>query len=375
MSSSGNRRVLLVPDSGFYLAFRVLPILHRSGCTVDVLSLPHEALTQSRYVAEVFVEPDDRRRLAWLVEKLREPDRWQTVVIPHEALTRGLMNDGPEDFLRRWQPGLFEGEAREFFLSKLGLAGTPDIPGLNLPPGIVCHSVDAIIAFADRTGWPVIIKPAQGTGGRNVQLLETPGQVRSACPAGLFPLLAQKYITGREGIVSMVCSQGRVLAWLNSETTAKVGRFGHSTGRRFEATPELRPLVEATASFSRVEGFSGFDWIQESSTGRYFLIEFHPRGTSGLRFGRCCGVDFAAAVAAWLDGRATSFATQTQPPGASVEARYFPQDFMRCCRDRDWRGLRHWLPGSETVHDIFWDDPKPLLAQGINRILGRRNSA
>jgi len=135
--------------------------------------------------------------------------------------------------------------------------------------------------------------------------------------------------------------------------------------------PELQPMVEHLARLTRFEGFCGFDWIQEETTGRHYLIEFHPRATSGYRFSNFCGVNFSAAITAWLKQETEKFPTQVQPMGNPVAAHYFTCDLLRCFRQHDWQGLKAWFPGSGAVHDIFWDDIPLFAAWGIQRISQR----
>jgi hypothetical protein len=48
-----NRRVLLVPDEGLYLAFRLPPILRQAGYAVDALCLAGDSIRRSRYLENV----------------------------------------------------------------------------------------------------------------------------------------------------------------------------------------------------------------------------------------------------------------------------------------------------------------------------------
>lgn len=196
--------------------------------------------------------------------------------------------------------------------------------------------------------------------------------VKSAVSHVRFPLLAQKYIEGRRGVVDMICSQGRVAAWLASYSTKRLnGPFGPSTARLFQAIPALQPLVEQVARLTRFEGFCGFDWLEENGTGRHYLIEFHPRPPSGFRFGRFCGVDFSAAVSAWLNGNAETFTPLVQSNGKAVAANYFTADLTRCLRERDWPGLKSWCPGNGVCHDVFWDDLPLFLGWAATRLRER----
>ncbi len=47
------QRVLLVPDEGLYLAFRLPPILREAGYVVDALCLAGDSIRHSRYLENV----------------------------------------------------------------------------------------------------------------------------------------------------------------------------------------------------------------------------------------------------------------------------------------------------------------------------------
>jgi hypothetical protein len=241
-----------------------------------------------------------------------------------------------------------------------------------VPPTRVCQSVAEIAEFGRDVGWPIVVKPPHESGGAGVVKYVSLAELESNHSTLSLPILAQKYIQGRRGVVDMLCSAGWPMAWLASYSTKRCGgEFCASTARLFRAMPALQPLVEQVARFTKFEGFCGFDWIEEEATGMHYLIEFHPRPPSGFRFGRFCGVDFAAAITAWLKRDGAAFQPQVQVQGSSVAAHYFSVDLLRCFRQRDWQGLKSWVPGSGARHDVFWDDPLLFtvwVVQGSQRL-------
>jgi len=365
--------VLLVPDGTLYLSFRLLPILRRAGFTVDVLCLADDPVQYSRYVRGQTLAKDQATLAALLQQALRQLDPSRgTCIVAHEDVARVVLAENDPQVLQHWQPGATNPLVRSFLLSKFGLAEVREIWGLPIPASRVCGCQEELLGFGAEVGWPIITKPADSYGGGGVRRHGSAEEIgKSATNVG-YPVLAQKYIDGQRGVVDLLCTQGRALAWLTSFSTRRLrGEFGPSTARLFMPMERLRPLVEQVAALTRFEGFCGFDWIEERSTGRYFLIEFHPRPPSGFRFGRHCGVDFSLAVRHWLLDEPLPVGPLTQPPGRAVAAHYFPNDLRRCLEERDWAGLRQWLPGSGAVHDCLWDD-LPLLAGWLGSRIRQR---
>jgi hypothetical protein len=363
-------RILLIPEGSLYLSFRLPMLFQKAGWEVDLMCLADDPMRYSRYIRTALPEKNPDTLARRVLSILNDPDHpWQAVIIAHEALMRQLIARLGDERLKCWQPGACSPPVKAFLLSKFGMADAEVSRLLAIPSSRVCRSREDIVAFGDDAGWPVMIKPPASSGGAGVIKYDTGEDLTSSAGALQFPLLAQRYIQGKRGVVDMLCAQGKPLAWLASYSTKRRdGEYSPSTARSFRAMPQLQPLVENVARFTRFEGFCGFDWIEEESSGHHYLIEFHPRPSSGFRFGRFCQVDFAAAIAAWLKREGDTFPTQVQAPGHSVEAHYFTGDLLRCLRQRDWQGLRNWLPGSGSRHDVFLDDFPLMSAWGIQRI-------
>lgn len=262
-------------------------------------------------------------------------------------MVRHLAQHPEHEWILDWQPGLADPLVRDLFQDKGGIIQAAQAWGFPIPESRICKTVDDLKIFASAVNGTVIVKPMSTKPRADLT----------------FPLLAQQFVEGQMGVVEMFCSRGAVKGWLASETIAKTDqRFGPSTARLFRHEPDLTPIVECLARNTRFEGFCGFDWIREKSTGKPYVVEFHPRATSGLRFGKACGVSFSQIAAEWKS-TATATSPKTQRPGCDIEAHYFSADFLRCLRQRDWKGLRQWLPRRNRYHDIYWDDPALLLTQ------------
>jgi hypothetical protein len=367
--SHGGNRVLLVSDGTLYLAFRQLPILAEAGLQVDLLCLKNDPVAYSRYVNDV-ARVDSLDELTGEVSKIlrSKVQRWRKIIITHEDVVRALADREDGAVLGPWQPGITLPGVRDFLRSKEGLVAARTNWHLPIPRQQLCHGPGEVASFGSQAGWPIVSKPLLGYGGMGLRRHEGEAEVASAGPSMQFPVLAQKYIQGRRGVVDMLCARGQPLAWLASFSTRRLGgEYGTSTGRRFEAMPSLEPLVRRLAEVTQFDGFCGFDWILEDRTGEIFLIEFHARAPSGFRFWRDCSVDFSAAVSTWLQAPEITPAARHQTPGKIVETSYFPMDLVRCAKERDWSGFKAWLPWSGFRHDIFWDDVPLFLGWLVSR--------
>lgn len=278
-------RVLLVPEEALYIAFRLPRILCCAGCEVDLLSTRTHPLRHSRYISKSITTESTETLFDAIVEELRNPNsRYRTIIVVPENQVRRLVATGDVNLLKRWQPGTVDHLSRELVLSKFGLEAAQVHKNMSIPLSKVCHSEDEVLEFGDHAGWPIICKPSDRAAGLGVVKLSSRDAINELSEP--FPLLVQKFIEGQRGVTDMICAQGRPLAWLTSYSTRKArGEFGASTARLFKPMPELKPLIYEVAKLTRLEGFCGFDWIEESGTGRHYLIEIHPRSIPALRPG------------------------------------------------------------------------------------------
>ncbi|HEY0551008.1 MAG TPA: hypothetical protein VGF13_15495, partial [Verrucomicrobiae bacterium] len=228
-------RVLLVPEGGLYLAFRLPRLFQNAGRDVDLLCLRGDPMVHSRYVSTAIQEIDQDALFARLQSVLRDSDRpWQAVIVAHERMVRQLMANGGAELLKDWQPGAMDPQVREFLLGKFGLEAASESRQLMVPPARVCQSFAAIAEFGRAAGWPIVVKPPHESGGTGVVKYISLRELESNHSALTLPILAQKYIQGRRGVVDMLCSAGRPLAWLASYSTQRSGgEFHASTARLF----------------------------------------------------------------------------------------------------------------------------------------------
>jgi hypothetical protein len=366
---SARPKVLLVPETGLYLSFRIPPLLQQACWDVDLLCCSGHPLAHSRYINTTFQEKNWEDITERLQEILRNPQRpWQAVIVADEKTVRRLLATEDTELLSYWQPGALKPKVRDFLFDKFAFAEIYQNQTFSVPPSRICRTVAEIVAFGEELHWPLIVKPADESGGNGVIKIDNPTELISIDLD--FPILAQKFIRGQGGITEIICSAGKPLAWLNSYLTRRRdGEFSLSTARIFSEMPKLQPLVEQVVRYTEFEGFCGFDWMEDEETGQHYLIDFHPRPTSGLRFGSVCKVNLPAAIKAWLEPEtATHIFPQVQSPNHTVRVSYFTSDLFRCIRQHDWLGLKEWLPYSGSYHDIFWDD-FPLLTAWLSQRL------
>lgn len=98
-----------------------------------------------------------------------------------------------------------------------------------------------------------------------------------------FPWVAQRRIHGSEICIYAICVRGRVTAFTAYKP---IYRAGLGAGVYLEPffNENLIQFVESFASEQSYHGQVAFDLIQNSTTGKFELLECNPRATSGVHF-------------------------------------------------------------------------------------------
>jgi hypothetical protein len=184
----------------------------------------------------------------------------------------------------------------------------------------------------------VIVKRIESTLNRETEIkvvLKEDGVVPSDVnPSKTDPWIWQRFIKGAEYSAWFVCFQGKI-----TFQAGHVARGGDTL--YFDAKPVPQELEEAIGRLVATHNLTGqycFDYFQEASTGRYYVIECNPRGSSSLE-------------------------TVSHTPGWA--ACFFGTDLRKRTK---YRGVGYWFhrnckPFAATREDAYFSllDPLPLL--------------
>ncbi len=229
--------------------------------------------------------------------------------------------------------------------------------GIPVPESIVAGSAEQIRAAAARLGYPVVLKEAHGSGGRNVFVLSGPDRLDGAlAELGLArleddnPFVVQVHLPGRVGSTVIVAREGRVFAVFSVENVLRLDRgLGPAAICRVTDSPALRDLARAFAEAGRLSGLTGFDWV-ETEDGNPVVIDCHlgralPTGV----LAHYAGIDLGRALHASLtDG-------EPEPPARETGQTIWvmPQLVVAVFQGRLFEGLRKAFPLRRDV-SVFW---------------------
>ena len=124
-------------------------------------------------------------------------------------LARELAREGI-DILGTPLDAIDRAEDREKFERLLAEAGIPQ------PPGAAVTSVEEALEKAETLGYPVLVRPSYVLGGRAMEIVHSPGELRSYMEEAVkvnpeHPVLIDRYLRGKELEVDALCDGETVL--------------------------------------------------------------------------------------------------------------------------------------------------------------------
>jgi S-sulfo-L-cysteine synthase (3-phospho-L-serine-dependent) len=190
--------------------------------------------------------------------------------------------------------------------------------GVSGPEYAAAHTPDQAAAAAARIGYPVVVKPASGTGSIAVRLCQTAGQVRAAvghafaAPDPALPpqdtVLVEEYLTGAEYSAELIDESvvGITKKLLGGEP------YFVETGHDFPAPlpaadrSALGEVAVAAVRALRLGWGGAHVELRYSAAGRACVVEVNPRLAGGMiprAVQEATGIDMIYHVVAAAAGR------------------------------------------------------------------------
>ncbi|MCB0915083.1 MAG: hypothetical protein KDC23_05190 [Actinobacteria bacterium] len=320
-----------------YGALATARSLGSCGVTVHVLADRNEPeLLRSRFVRSVVgpvldpATPPEAAatRLNQVAERIGRPvltiagdDESAVLLAEQRSLLdpRLLTFDMPEDLPRRLS-------------SKSSLAGICRDAGIDYPEAVTTTDADELLAFAERVGFPVIVKAPEPfarlheSDVMRTQVVESAADLTALAarwPAGR-PLLAQQYLASErfQFWYAAGLAGASTPAW-HAFTGRKEVAYPTGTGIGIYSVAARNPeLAAATHDLADSIGFRGpfdSDWAVDTATGQRWLIDFNPRRGAQFRlFTTDTGIDLMRAAHLAITGNPIPWGAPTVPRSHSV---------------------------------------------------------
>ncbi|MCA1846561.1 MAG: carbamoyl-phosphate synthase large subunit, partial [Actinobacteria bacterium] len=166
--------------------------------------------------------------------------------------------------------------------------------GIPQPPGGSATSAEHALAIAERVGYPVLVRPSYVLGGRAMEIVYSPADLKRYLDAALAlgvrgPVLVDKYLLGRELDVDAISDGERVLI---PGIMEHIERTGVHSGDSYAVYPpltltdaEVNRVVASTTEIARILGVVGLVNVQfVIQEGVPFVLEVNPRASRTVPF-------------------------------------------------------------------------------------------
>jgi len=169
--------------------------------------------------------------------------------------------------------------------------------GLPSPATEIIRDARALAGIADRIEAPVVVKPADGVGGRGVSFCDTReqalGDIRGLLDRG-DNALVQEPVPGDDYCVTILADKGELIAISAYKNLSTFPRDGGAGALR--ETVDHEPFEAAAGAFARLSAWSGiaeidFRWDRDGDS-EPGMIEVNPRFWAGLLHSMASGIDF-----------------------------------------------------------------------------------
>ena len=166
--------------------------------------------------------------------------------------------------------------------------------GIPQSPGGSATSSEEALGIAVRVGYPVLVRPSYVLGGRGMEIVHSPDDLRRYVEAAIGfglrgPILVDKYLLGRELDVDAVCDERTVII---PGILEHIERAGIHSGDSFAVYPpitltpaETDRVAEATVTIARLFKAVGLINIQfVIQDGVPYVLEVNPRASRTVPF-------------------------------------------------------------------------------------------
>jgi biotin carboxylase len=311
----------------------------------------------------------------------------ETILLLHQALKLASFSKVYKLSQRVLENSLFNSQYLEKTVVKDAFINFAAKLGIRVPQNNVIHSREEALEIASKLTFPLVLKQAVGSSGRQVRIYDQMGDLATDLEK-LFHLAflrkgkreveawlknplskvdnfwsIQEYIQGDTAMFVFLAQKGKILGSLPlyKKQTFPDETSPSSVIQSFEC-PEMVAFAEKLVQKIEFNGFGSIDFIMDAKTERPYVIEFNPRPVPACHLGKQFNVDFCQLLADSLQGRSLAPSKLIAPHTVAL----FPNEY---CRDPESPYLK------TAFHDVPWEDQGLMAALAPQYALVHRECA
>jgi predicted ATP-grasp superfamily ATP-dependent carboligase len=179
--------------------------------------------------------------------------------------------------------------------NKAALAEFTAQAGIATPKSWVVYPQNSKTLPRQEMRYPVLAKPATGTGGAGIEILNSPADLERflVAPPHDGCYVIQEFLRGSDVGCSVLCEDGEVLVYtIQRCSKARAQRFGSAMKLDFVHDRSVLSVVEETMRALRFDGVAHCDLLYDEAAGDVKLLEINPRFWGSVIASKVAGINF-----------------------------------------------------------------------------------
>ena len=237
-------------------------------------------------------------------------------------------------------------ENRKILSSKNGFSEFCIENNLLTPKYHSYNSKEDYFKIIEELNFPLIKKYEFSWGGMDMNIIQNKDELQKTLEyqEENKNIMFQEYIDGEEIGIDAFFYKGQLITYFCAKViTYSTNKFSFSTRRLYFNNLDLKAYLTELGEKSGANGFASISYIQENTTGKYFLIEMDLRTNSWMAYSQYLSDNnFISAIRninsknKFQDANAILF-------NKEIEIALFYKDIHRLIFKKDIRGIFKWI--------------------------------
>ena len=343
-------KVLVACYANWDTAAEIPYLLKKSGCNVDIYCSNKSWLLSNSFHHKWIPSSLEKEKYLEELILLLKKEQYDWVILESDLLINylnGFLKD--EDIFKKIMP-ISNIEHRHMLSSKNGLSKFCIENGIDTPGCYTYNKKEDAEEIKNKLKFPVVNKLEFSWGGTDMfiswnyeefvaNLDELPTDQN---------VLIQEYISGEELRIDALYYKGILVSYLSANALDySKSKFSYNTRRNYYENKLILPQLIELGSKLGLNGFANITYMQDPSTGKYYLIEVDPRPNSWIACSRfIANNNFFEGVKRIVSGEYINGVQEMGILKPNVEIGLFYKDIRRAIWKKDRKGILRWVLNS-----------------------------
>ena len=344
-------KVLVACYANWDTAAEIPYLLKKSGCNVDIYcSNKSWLLSNSFYDIWIPSRPEKEKYLEELILLLKK-EQYDWVILESDLLINYLNSFLKDEYIFKKIMPISNIEHRYILSSKNGLSKFCIENGIDTPGYFTYNKKKDAEEIKNKLKFPVIKKLEFSWGGTDMFI--SWNYEEFIANLDKLPIdqnvLIQEYISGEELRIDALYYKGILVSYLSANALDySKSKFSYNTRRNYYENKLILPQLIELGSKLGLNGFANITYMQDPSTGKYYLIEVDPRPNSWIACSRFIAKNnFFEGVKRIVSGEYINGVQEMGILKPNVEIGLFYKDIRRAIWKKDRKGILRWVLNSK----------------------------